>query len=75
MYSIHVLTTNDQVTVRRQLPSSKARKRIKHALPVVPHYATHTNAPTLAEVQDAAAGAFARLLVAYFAEQGKGGAA
>lgn len=72
MSSIHALTTNDQVTVHPHPSSSKVRKRIKHALVLIPHYATSTSAPTLSDVQKVASGAFARLLVAYFAEQGQG---
>jgi hypothetical protein len=52
-------------------PSTQAAKRRKRkSRPVVlPHYAMHLDAPTLSDVQQAALGAFARLMKAYALQQ------
>ena len=64
MSSIHALAPNDQAKQQLKPPSTKRRARSNRALELLPFYATHTNAPTLSDVQQASAGVIARLLVA-----------
>ena len=76
MSSIHAATPIDQASQLKRLPRSRGTQRAKHALDMLPHYATHAGAPTLAQAQEAAAGSLARLLVAWVLEHGQvGGAA
>ena len=72
MTSIHVLTPIDQASQLKRSPCPRGKQRAKRALEVIPHYATHAGAPTLAQAQAAAAGCFARLLVAWVTEHGQG---
>ena len=72
MASIHAFALKDQVPEQKKRDGTRRRTRSKHVLSVLPHYATHAGAPTLAQAQEAAAGFFARLLVAWVAEHGQG---
>ena len=76
MSSIHATTPIDQASQQKRSSRTSGKQRAKHAFDVLPHYATHAGAPTLAQVQEAAAGSLARLLVAWVLEHGQvGGAA
>ena len=71
MSSIHAATPADQASNLKRSSYTRGTQRAKHTLDVLPHYATHAGAPTLAQAQEAAAGAFARLLVSWVMEHGQ----
>ncbi|MBA2679761.1 MAG: hypothetical protein H0U76_15360 [Ktedonobacteraceae bacterium] len=61
MTSIPELTAEVKTS---SLPGTRSRKRRTYvAARALPHYALHTHAPTLPDIQKAASGVFARLMV------------
>ena len=72
MSSIHAATPIDQASHLKRSPRTSSTQRAKHTFDVLPHYATHAGAPTLAQVQEATISAFARLLTVWVTEHGQG---
>ncbi len=70
MSSIPEVTTNVKTAAHPPSPqAAKPRKRKRSRAVVLPHFALHSEAPTLSDVQQAALGAFARLMKAYALQQ------
>ena len=63
MTSIPVLTTNVKVSHPPQRKTHKHRKAASNVIDALPHFASHENAPTLPQLQQAISGAFARLVM------------
>ncbi len=72
MTSIPILTTNVKVSYPPHRKTRKDRKAASNVIDALPHFASHENAPTLPQLQQAISGAFARLVMLRVVQQMEG---